>query len=434
MLIIGNKVTRDKIILRELTLKTGDTVRVNTLARIVEQDQIKLMNTRLFNTVSIRALDYENGIVDLLVEVSERWYTFPIPILELADRNINDWWQNYNHDLSRINYGLRLYKYNFRGRNETLLLNAKFGFTNILRLNYRVPNLDRKQKHGLGFQVDYIERKNVAYRTVDNILDFASAEKNFKISKGAGISYTYRNSFYHYHGFSVDFSESKINDSLTSLNSEYFGEPSMQRQRYTSIAYQYAYEHRDFVTYPLRGSFFTVSLRQFGVLPDDDLTKTEFDMTYSKYIDLGRNFFISNNTGNLISSSRGVPYSNYSALGYNREFIRGYELYLIEGPQHIYNKTTLKKRVYSNVFNLGWMRWEQFQKIPLSIYLKTYADFGYVWNYAGYTNGTRLTDKLLTGLGFGADFVSSHDATMRLEYSFNTEGENGFFFHLKKEF
>jgi len=434
VLIIGNKVTRDKIILRELTLKNGDTVRVNTLARIIEKDQIKLINTRLFNTVSIRSLDYENGIIDLLIEVSERWYTFPIPILELADRNVNEWWQNYNHDFNRVNYGLRLYKYNFRGRNETLLLNTKFGFTNIIKLTYRIPYLDRQQKHGLAVQVDYDERKNIAFQTVDNILDFQSSERNFKVSRGAGITYTYRNSFYHYHGFTFDFSISKITDSLVRLNDSYFGEASLKRQQYTSVAYQYVYEHRDFVSYPLKGSYVRAGIRQYGLLPNDNLTKTEVTASYAKYADLGRKFFLSNYTGTLVSSTHGVPYANFSALGYNREFIRGYEVYLIEGPQYIYNKTSFKKRLYSNVFNLDVLRWEQFQKIPLSIYLKTYADVGYVWNYPGYTNGKRLTDKLLTGIGFGLDFVSSHDATIRLEYSFNKEGEHGFFFHLKKEF
>ncbi len=434
VLIVGNKVTRDKIIQRELTLKTGDTVRVNTLLQIIENDKIKLLNTRLFNTVTIRTLEDENGGVDLLVELSERWYTFPVPILELADRNFNEWWQNYNHDFRRVNYGLRLYQYNFRGRNETLLLNAKFGFTNILRLSYSIPYLDRKQKQGLSFQISYDERKNIAYQTVENILEFQSAERNFKVSRSAAITYTYRNSFYHYHGLTADFFSSEISDSLNQLNNVYFGEASRKKQHYTSITYQYAYEHRDFVAYPLKGSYFSSAIRQYGLLPNDNLRKTEVNFTYSKYIALKADFFLSNSTGGIISTSKGVPYANYSALGYNRQIVRGYEIYLIEGPQHILNKTTLKKRIYSRVFNLHGMGIEQFKKIPLSIYLKTYADLGYVWNYPGYTNGEKLTDKLLNGIGFGLDLVSSHDATMRLEYTFNGEGENGFFFHLKKEF
>lgn len=433
ILIVGNKITRDFIIERELTFKTGDTLRSQILATVIEKDKIKLLNSRLFNTVSIRPLDYGNGIVDLFIEVTERWYTFPIPIVELADRNFNEWWENYDHDFRRLNYGIKLYQYNFRGRNETLLLTAKLGFTNIFRLTYRMPYLDKKRKQGLVFDMNYEERKNIAFRTFDNILDFVRSDKNFKTTNSASITYTYRNSFYHYHGFTFELMKNNISDSLVQLNPEYLGGPAIREQKYASLAYQYIYENRDFVTYPLKGSYFFSGVRQLGIFKRDDLVKTEFNVNYAYYADLGKNFYFSNYTSTYVSLQDDIPYANYGALGYNRQFVRGYEVYLIEGPQFAFNKTTLKKRIFSRTFDMGGPI-EQFQQIPLAIYLKTYADFGYVWNYPGYTNGKRLTDTLLNGIGFGLDFVSSHDATMRLEYSFNGEGENGFFFHLKKEF
>lgn len=433
ILIIGNKITRDFIIQRELTLKPGDTVRAQQLSTIIEKDKIKLLNTRLFNTITIRSLDNGNGTLDVLVDVQERWYTFPVPILELADRNFNEWWQNYDHDLKRLNYGLKLYQYNVRGRNETLLLTAKFGFTKIFRVNYRLPYLDKKRKQGLIFDIHYDERKNIAYRTFDNILTFARADQNFKISRGASITYTYRNSFYHYHGFTLEAFKNQISDSLIQLNPEYYGNASTRTQRTTAIGYQYVYENRDFVSYPLKGSYFLASIRHLGVLKSDDLVKTEVNSSYAKYVSLGKKFYLSNYSSAYVSFQTHIPYGSYSALGYNRQFIRGYEVYLIEGPQFAFNKTTFKKQLFSRTLDIGGSL-EQFREIPLAIYIKTYADFGYVWNYPGYEAGRRLTDKLLTGVGGGLDFVTSHDATLRLEYSFNGEGEKGFFFHLKKEF
>jgi hypothetical protein len=79
----------------------------------------------------------------------------------------------------------------------------------------------------------------------------------------------------------------------------------------------------------------------------------------------------------------------------------------------------------------------QFRHVPISIYLKTYADLGYVRNYPYYEEqqfNTRLSDKLLFGTGFGADIVGFYDIVLRFEYSFNAEGEHGFFFHVKREF
>ncbi|PZR24347.1 MAG: hypothetical protein DI538_28210, partial [Azospira oryzae] len=106
VLIIGNKITRDQIILRELTMKPGDTITAKHLQATLQRDRNKIYNLRLFNTVSIRLLQLSNTTIDFLIEVDERWYTFPIPIFELSDRNFNEWWQNYHHDFSRVNYGL----------------------------------------------------------------------------------------------------------------------------------------------------------------------------------------------------------------------------------------------------------------------------------------------------------------------------------------
>jgi hypothetical protein len=73
----------------------------------------------------------------------------------------------------------------------------------------------------------------------------------------------------------------------------------------------------------------------------------------------------------------------------------------------------------------------------LAIYIKTYADFGYVKNYSVYEQNdlnTKLSNKFLLGTGAGIDIVTSYDTVLRFEYSFNSEGKGGFFFNVKKEF
>ena len=94
----------------------------------------------------------------------------------------------------------------------------------------------------------------------------------------------------------------------------------------------------------------------------------------------------------------------------------------------------MKKRIFSRVYSLNAMPIRQFRHLPLSIYVKTYGDLGYVKNYDNYEISSRMANKLLTGVGGGIDIVASYDAVLRLEYSFNGEGESGFFFHIKKEF
>src|SRR5688500_13511259 len=135
--ILGNRITREQIVLRELTLRQGDIIYSHDLDNILENDKKKLINTRLFNTVEIRTLELEKDHVDLLIDLNERWYTFPSPIFELSDRNFNEWWQNYNHDWKRVNYGLKLYQFNMRGRNETLRFMAQFGFQRKFELDWK---------------------------------------------------------------------------------------------------------------------------------------------------------------------------------------------------------------------------------------------------------------------------------------------------------
>jgi outer membrane protein assembly factor BamA len=436
VIIIGNKITRERIISRELTFKPGDTVSTQRMDVILQQDQRKIYNLRLFNTVSVRWLEINSGMADILIDVNERWYTFPAPIFELSDRNFNEWWQNYNGDLSRVNYGLRLYQYNFRGRNETLRFTAQFGFTRRFELSYRIPYIDRSQKHGLTFDISYMEPKNLAYQTVDHKLEFQEGRETLKKGKGFGITYTFRKSFYESHSFSFGYVNNSIADTIVNLNANFFGN-GINNQKFGALTYSFNSEHRDIIAYPLKGYHITGFLQRSGLGFGTDVNQWETNLTYSRYWDLKRNFFLSNFTSAYFSTPNEQPYSLFSALGYRKQLVKGYEIYVIEGPKFFLNKTTFRKKIFSRTWDLNDMPLEQFRYFPLAIYLKSYVDLGYVENYPYYQElnlNIRLSNKLLAGAGVGLDFVTAYDAVLRLEYTFTLENTRGFFFHLKKEF
>lgn len=432
--LVGNRITRDRIILRELSLKSGDLVSSTDLPGILERDQKKLINTRLFNTATIRTLELEPGKTDLLVDVNERWYTFPAPIFELADRNFNEWWQNYDHDLKRVNYGLRLYQYNMRGRNESLRFLAQFGFVRRFDLSYRFPYIDRKQKQGLVIDVDFSETKNLAYRTADHKLLYLTSSHILKTTRGAGITYTFRKSFYETHALRVEYRNNKIADTIAFLNPTYLGDEK-KRQHYGSVSYQFTSDHRDYVGYPLKGYYIATSILKSGITANDDLNKTEINLNLAGFLDLKKGFFLSENLVTYWSTPvSSIPYSNFGAMGYRKQIVRGYEVYVIEGPRFFLNKTTFKKRIFSRIYHWKAMPIPQFRHIPLSIYIKTYGDAGYVQNYPNYTISSRLANTWLSSVGCGLDIVGSYDAVLRFEYTYNAEGQRGFFFHFKKEF
>jgi outer membrane protein assembly factor BamA len=436
IIIIGNKITREKIISRELSLKVGDTISTRRIDQIIQTDQRKIYNLRLFNTATVRWFELNNDQVDLLIEVNERWYTFPVPIFELSDRNFNEWWQNYNHDLRRVNYGLRLYQYNFRGRNETLRFTAQFGFTRKFELSYRIPYIDRQQKHGLNFDFNYGEPKNLAYYTEDHKLKFLEERKTLKLARGFGVSYTFRRSFYETHAISFNYQNNHVADTIAYLNPNYYNNGAV-RQQYSSITYSFNSEHRDVIAYPLKGYQVTAFVSRTGLIIDSDVQQWELNLTYSKFADLGSNFFLSNFSSVYLSTPQEQPYSFFSALGYRKQLVKGYEVYVIEGPNFFLNKTTLRKKIFSRTWQLEGMPLEQFRYLPLSIYVKGYFDAGYVENYPYYEAielNNRLSNRLLIGTGAGIDFVTAYDAVIRLEYTFTREKTSGFFFHLKKEF
>jgi outer membrane protein assembly factor BamA len=434
--ITGNRITRDRIVLRELTLKPGDVIYSTDLDAILDLDKKKLINTRLFNTAEIKILELEPGKIDLVVDVNERWYTFPAPVFALSDRNFNDWWQNYNHDIKRVNYGVRISQYNFRGRNETLRFHAQFGFQRRFELMYRIPYLDKRQKHGVILDAQYLETKNVAYRTFNHKYEYLKGDHLLRTSRLMGVTYTYRNSFYQSHWLRVEYNYVHIDDTVKFENPLYIKGES-QDQRYTSITYQFNSDHRDYFPYPLKGHQFLGSIGRTGILEHDNLKRFELNLSYSRYFDLNKGYFFSSNLVGFWSDKDNVSYVNYGTLGLKKQFVRGYELYVIEGPYYAMNKTTFKKRIFSRKYHWADMPIQQFRHIPLSIYVKTYADIGYVKNYSDYEKlniNTRLADKILSGVGGGFDVVGAYDLVLRFEYTLNAEGEHGFFFHIKREF
>ena len=174
--------------------------------------------------------------------------------------------------------------------------------------------------------------------------------------------------------------------------------------------------------------------RKEGLGIYDDLDRFDILINYSKFLDLKKNFYFSNYSAIYASFPTEQPYANIGGLGFRRNFIRGYELYLIEGKSFYLNRSTIKKLIFSKVANLKAVPIEQFRKMPIDIYFKAYFDMGYAENFVSYSENSRLADRYLFGTGAGFDIVSYYDTVIRLEFTVNRENESGFFLHFKKEF
>ncbi len=118
--IIGNKITNSNIILREIVLSKDSSYDASTLEQKINESKINLVNLKLFNFVDVSHLINENQ-VEIIINLTERWYIWPFPIIEISERNFNTWWNEFKDsnfsDFSRLNYGAFLIWENFRGKN-----------------------------------------------------------------------------------------------------------------------------------------------------------------------------------------------------------------------------------------------------------------------------------------------------------------------------
>ncbi len=429
----GNKRTKPIVILRELNFNVGDSIPMADWDKLLIFNQNNVLNTSLFNTVEVKAEQGVDRQMVVTIAVNERWYTFPNPVLELVDRNFNDWWQNNNHDFSRVNYGIYLRQNNVRGLNETLRMRLQAGYTKSFGVGYSIPQLSKSQRNGIVFEVSYSENNNIAYQTVEHKRFFVDRDYPIYSNFHAEMSYVRRRSLDFYQYFGASWDKNKVDEEVILLNPNYFENGALDQQ-YLTFTYGLRFDKRNVVYYPLKGWLFDFTARKMGALGVDDVNALVLFSRFSKYADLGRKFYLSNHSAAYGNFHSTLPYSNYSGLGYGVHYVRGYELYLIEGDQYFLNKTTFKKQIFSSVRNFSNVPLDQFRHFSIQVYLKAFFDTGYSRNFQNYSQNSILSNQWIYGGGLGFDFVTTYDIVMRTEFSVNAQGESGFFLHFKKEF
>ncbi|TAE01071.1 MAG: hypothetical protein EAZ97_04020 [Bacteroidetes bacterium] len=426
------KKTKSFIVSRELAFTKGSKISKHHIYQICKREANKIFNTDLFVIADLIPI-IEGDSVDLLASVIEKWYFYPIPILELADRNFNEWWQQRNHDLGRINYGMRFRQQNFRGRNEDLRFNFQFGFTQLYELEYLIPYIDRKKTIGLSFSLSYANNKNMPFKTTQNKLDFLGSENILNQKMMFGVSVFKRNAFYNSHFFSSEYRYNQIADTVAFLNPNYFLK-GKKSQYYVSLQYDFVRDVRNMAAYPLTGMYFKFSALHRGLGFLGTFNKLQFSFLYAHFFKLNPKFYLATSWRGLISFPELQPFPELRSFGYGSSIVRGYELYVIDTQNFAIWKNTLRWQLFSTEKRIDKIiGMEQFSTLPLSMYLKIYADLAYAQNTL-ITNPNDLANRLLAGGGIGLDTVASYNLVLRLEYSWNRENKNGFFMGFRADF
>jgi outer membrane protein assembly factor BamA len=426
--IIGNKITKEHIITRELTFKKGDTLTSSDFEAQRKHSEENLMNTSLFNSVHIGKIVNPDSSVEVMILLTERWYLFPLPVFDIVERNFNVWWQT--KDFSRVVYGANVTRYNFRGRNETIGAAIQLGYTQRISFAYTIPYINKGQRSGLRFGFSYSRNHQTPVETFYNKLDYYKDETGYPRRQTLGaVEYTYRKGLYVTHYASTSYLRSEIADSVALFNPDFFGNRKTSQQL-ISLRYLYKCEHRDFVTYPLRGYEYDIELVKNGLsFINNDVDFAFVTATVRKYWGLGGRWFFSSGFRGKVSDNNFQPYYNTGALGYGRDYVRGYEYYVIDGQKFALIKTNLKfALIRKHEIHAGFIPLEKFATIPYAFYLNLYGDAAYAEDKQ-FQKYNPLTNSWLYGGGMGIDFVTYYDLVFRFEYSVNRLGESGFFIH-----
>jgi outer membrane protein assembly factor BamA len=431
---IGNKTTKRHIIARELTFKKGDTLRFTKLAGELKSSKENVLNTSLFNFVTIDTIAAFQHYKDVVIKVAERWYIWPAPIFEIAERNFNTWWETRN--FKRANYGITINWDNFRGSKEKVALILRFGYNERYGLSYTIPYIDAKQRSGLGFSFNYSRNHEIAYATLNNkVLFYKDRACAVRQELYAKVSYTYRKEIHTQQTLELRYSKGFITDSVLKHNENYFTTNTTTAE-FLSLNYYLYRDYRDSRAYPLKGRFFDVDVNKsgLGILAHEKIDMLYITSSLRGYWKLSDRFFASGSIRAKVSSRINQPYYLQRGLGYGEDYVRGYEYYAIDGQHFWLNKAAIKyELVKPRIQYIRFIPAQKFNTIPYAIYANIFIDHGYVYDKLYYLNNT-LANKYLFGAGLGVDLVTYYDAVIRFEYAINKLKEYGFYLHFNSPF
>jgi outer membrane protein assembly factor BamA len=429
IIITGNKKTKTQIILREIPFKSGDHYLLQDLVKKFELARRQLMNTSLFNEVVVALKSFDGFDVDVLVELRERWYLFPLPYLKTVD-NLDRWVNQYHLRLDRVNYGIKLMYKNPTGRNDNLNVKLMNGYTKQVSFNYDRLYFDKQMKWGMAFKFDLGKNHEVNYNTINDKL-VSLRDNNIYIHSflKTNAELTYRNAIKTRHRFGIGYTEERVSDTVVILNQSYFTS-GRNNIRYPEIYYNMTYFDVDYIPYPLKGYAAEISISKIGF--NNIVNMWELTGRGSGSWPVMKKTYFNLRASGMIKLPFKQPYFNKRFLGSDDMVMQGYEYYVIDGVAGGYIKATFTRELFNFNIRLNSKKYTAINLIPFRFFAKIYGNTGYV--YDPQPGNNFLSNRLLYSGGIGIDIVSLYDLTLKLEWSFNPLGQNGIYLHQKSYF
>lgn len=397
IIIHGNDITEEYIIIRELTFQVGDSVNRKEL----HFNRERIFSLGLFNRVEVNN-DTSNSRNTIRIDVNESWYIYPIPF-----------WYVMNGDFKKSTYGINFTFRNFRGRNQTLRAQLGLGYDSFFSLNFDNPSLVYKSGIGMGFGLSY-------YKYINRNLEaekLVGKEFDYKIF-GAYLSFYKRFDQFNLSGLSSGFS---YREALVEPGKGITAS-SKSIDRYPYVTLFYFYDSRDLKLFSDYGFYASASIthKGFGL---NSISYNVFETDIRQYLSFTEQLTAKFRANLRHTFGKLIPYYDYSFLGYT-EKIRGHYKDYMEGHNSLLSSVELSLPILSE--------WNISLKLPLipqsltsarvGIYLTTFFDTGTTFD-----NNHRIKlEKFYSGYGFGLTFLVLPYNAFRFEYAINELGKGEF--------
>lgn len=422
--ISGNRHTKEFVVLREMPIKKGDSVRSTNLKAVLEQARKFIYNTLLFVKVVAESEALDSNHIQINIKLQERWYIYPIPDIHIEDRSFNEWWVTHHADINRLNFGINFIHNNLQGRSDPLKIYLNGGYARTIAFSYSHPYSNHRLTRGFTTGGGYTKVRETSYLTsYDNKMQFFKKDNFVNDSWNARIGFIIRNGLRKRETITLEYNWNKVDDSIIILNPRYFNQGVNQKGS-LQLAYQLQYFDVDNIAYPLLGNIYGISIIKQGFRIKGGVNFFSLAGEFKRFYSPGNKWYFSMQYLAQCKLPFNQPYVSLRALGFN-DYVRGLEYYVIDGVASLLAVFDLKKELIR--FSVPtFIKGPAYHRIPFRIYAKAYTDLGYT--YLKYDRG-KLNNNLLWGKGFGLDIVTLHDLHLRVEYSFNQLGQNGLFLH-----
>ena len=401
IIVVGNKLTDEKIILKELSFSVNDSINLS----MIEYNELRVYDIGLFTQVKFFIFQDENERNTLQIHINERWYLFPYPIFGFKERN----WDN-------IFYGLGVAHINFLGLNQKIFASVVLGYDPSARLHYVNPNFIKKD-YTIDAQVLYSKTKNKSYGERGIIDDFNENWYSARVLLGHRID------IYKHVRVNLGYKCLELSESVADRTISQNG-----KDEYFHMGVAGDINTTDLREFPMQGEYIALYLHKYG-FGFSEIDFLQAGMDVRKYIPLANSHSLCFRVFTNISIGSRIPYYSKFYFGYG-ERLRGSFKEIKEG-ENILGLFTEYRIILLGPKHLILedMPMPQLAVLRYGLAASFFIDAGEVWDKKMFK-----WNKLDIGCGFGLNFLLPYSTVLRAEVGFNSSFKGKFIFDVGVSF